>query len=85
MTIIEKEILKYKAMKAPRGGVVIRVNNDPTGPRAFKLKTNAHYGLEAAAHDAGEVDMEESESEETTYSVETDSSGKPFVKVLGSH
>ena len=65
LKIIEKEILKYKAMKAPREGVVIRVDNDPTGPRAFKLKTWRHYHMEAAAHDAGEVDMEESESGET--------------------
>ena len=65
LKIIEKEILKYKAMKAPREGVVVRVDNDPTGPRAFKLKTWRHYHMEAAAHDAGEVDMEESESGET--------------------
>jgi hypothetical protein len=45
-------------MKAPREGVVIRINNDPL-PRAWKLKTKAHYDLEKKSHDAGEHDMEE--------------------------
>ena len=59
---VEKEIMKYEAMKAPREGVVVRIDNDPMGARAWKLKTYRHYHMEAAAHDAGEVDMEEAES-----------------------
>ena len=30
-------------------------------------KTDAHYHIEAAQHDAGEVDMEEAESENVEY------------------
>ena len=45
-------------MKAPREGVVIRINDDKY-PRAWKLKSNLHYELERKAHDAGEHDMEE--------------------------
>ncbi len=45
-------------MKAPREGIVIRINNDVT-PRAWKLKTAAHYDLERKSHDSGEVDIEE--------------------------
>lgn len=42
----------------PREGIVIRIDNDQFA-RAWKLKTMRHYGKEAEAHDAGEVDMEE--------------------------
>ena len=45
-------------MKAPREGVVIRINNDDH-PRAWKLKSKAHYDLEKKSHDAGEGDIEE--------------------------
>lgn len=45
-------------MKAPREGVVIRINNDKI-PRAWKLKSAAHYDLEKKNHDAGEHDIEE--------------------------
>jgi len=45
-------------MKAPREGLVIRINNDPV-PRAWKLKTAAHYDLERKSHDSGERDIEE--------------------------
>ena len=49
-------------MRAPREGLVIRIDDDKFA-RAWKLKTDAHYHIEAAQHDAGEVDMEEAESE----------------------
>jgi hypothetical protein len=49
---------KLREDEAPREGVVIRVDNDMF-PRAWKLKTQKHYDLEHAQHDAGEVDMEE--------------------------
>lgn len=55
---VEKELKKLRENEAPREGVVIRVDND-IFPRAWKLKTNAHYELEHKQHDAGEVDMEE--------------------------
>lgn len=45
-------------MKAPREGIVIRKNNDPI-PRAWKLKSDAHYMLERMSHDRGEEDVEE--------------------------
>lgn len=45
-------------MKAPREGVVIRINNDEF-PRAWKLKTKAHEELNKKNKDAGEHDMEE--------------------------
>lgn len=44
--------------KVPREGIVVRILNDPTA-RAWKLKTRAHYGLEALQHDSEEADMEE--------------------------
>ena len=44
--------------KVPREGVVIRIDNDIM-PRAWKLKSKAHYEIEAKQHDAGEADMEE--------------------------
>lgn len=55
---VEKELKKLRESEAPREGVVIRVDND-IFPRAWKLKTNAHYELEHKQHEAGEVDMEE--------------------------
>lgn len=45
-------------MKAPREGVVIRINDDLI-PRAWKLKSAAHYDLEKKSHDSGERDIEE--------------------------
>lgn len=42
----------------PREGIVLRIDNDKF-PRAWKLKTKAHYELEAKQHDAGDTDMEE--------------------------
>ena len=60
----DREILKMECqeplckMKAPREGVVIRINNDEY-PRAWKLKSAAHYDLERKSHDAGEHDIEE--------------------------
>lgn len=44
--------------KVPREGVVIRIDKDKTA-RAWKLKTKAHYGIEAMQHDADEADIEE--------------------------
>ena len=58
---LEKELKNLIDDQAPREGVVIRIDND-IFPRAFKLKTNAHFAREKKAHDAGEVDMEEIES-----------------------
>ena len=45
-------------MKAPREGLVIRINDDSIA-RAWKLKTAAHYDLERKSHDSGESDIEE--------------------------
>lgn len=42
----------------PREGIVIRKIEDIV-PRAFKLKSNAHYDLAKKSHDNGEVDIEE--------------------------
>lgn len=44
--------------KVPREGIVLRINNDVVS-RAWKLKSKAHYELEAKQHDSGEADMEE--------------------------
>ena len=44
--------------KVPREGIVLRIDNDILA-RAWKLKSKAHYNLEAKAHDAGEADIEE--------------------------
>ena len=44
--------------KVPREGIVIRINDDKV-PRAWKLKSKAHYELEAKQHDNDEVDIEE--------------------------
>ena len=55
---LEKDFLKYEAMRAPREGIVIRIDDDPQS-EAFKIKTNAHYHREAIQHDNDEVDIEE--------------------------
>ena len=55
---IKKELEKLVEKQAPREGVVIRIDND-IFPRAWKLKTAAHYELSKKAHDKGEIDMEE--------------------------
>jgi hypothetical protein len=47
-----------KNKKAPREGIVIRIDGDMT-PRAWKLKTKAHAMLAQKALDAGEVDQED--------------------------
>lgn len=52
--------------KVPREGVVVRIVGDKF-VRAWKLKSLRHYGKEAEAHDKGEVDMEEMESENIDY------------------
>lgn len=44
--------------RAPREGIVIRKDNDII-PRAWKLKTDAHYHRECIQHDNGETDIEE--------------------------
>lgn len=44
--------------KVPREGIVIRIENDKF-KRAWKVKCKSHYMLETKAHDAGEVDIEE--------------------------
>ena len=55
---LEKDYQKWEAMRAPREGIVIRIDNDPKS-EAFKIKTNAHYNREAIQHDNDEVDIEE--------------------------
>ena len=55
---LEKEFNKWEDMRAPREGVVIRIDNDAKA-EAFKVKTLAHFFRECAQHDAGEVDIEE--------------------------
>ena len=50
--------------KVPREGIVIRKNGDDFA-RAWKLKCTKFYEREAKANDAGEVDMEEMESQTT--------------------
>ena len=54
----KKELDNLINEQAPREGVVIRIDNDII-PRAWKLKTVAHYALTKKAHDKGEIDMEE--------------------------
>ena len=44
--------------KVPREGIVLRIDNDIFA-RAWKLKSKAHYNLEAKSHDAGEANIEE--------------------------
>lgn len=55
---VKKELDNLIADEAPREGVVIRIDND-VYPRAWKLKTLAHYNLSKKAHDNGEIDIEE--------------------------
>lgn len=55
---LTKEYEKYQSMRAPREGVVIRIDDDPKS-EAFKVKTNAHFMKEAEQHDNDEVDIEE--------------------------
>jgi len=55
---LEKDYNKWEAMRAPREGIVIRIDDDPKS-EAFKIKTNAHYNREAIQHDNDEVDIEE--------------------------
>ena len=74
--------------KVPREGIVIRKSND-IHARAWKLKTLRHYGKEAEAHDKGEVDMEEMESETNAWTdylhdydvVATDGHGMPTAVI----
>ena len=44
--------------KVPREGIVIRIVHDKF-PRAWKLKSKAHYALATKMHDNNEVDIEE--------------------------
>lgn len=55
---LTKDYEKWESMRAPREGIVIRIDDDPHA-EAFKIKTNAHYHREAIQHDADEVDIEE--------------------------
>ena len=55
---LQSEYDKWESMRAPREGIVIRVDDDKI-PRAYKVKTLAHKFMECAQHDSGEVDMEE--------------------------
>lgn len=55
---LTKEYEKWQSMRAPREGIVIRKDDDPIA-EAFKLKTAAHYNMEAKQHDDGEADIEE--------------------------
>lgn len=57
---LRAEYEKWESMRAPREGVVIRIDDDPTA-EAWKLKTEAHFHREAKLHDEGVVDMEEAE------------------------
>lgn len=59
---LQSEYEKFEAKRAPVEGIVIRKVADETA-EAWKLKTFAHYHREAIQHDAGEVDIEEAESE----------------------
>lgn len=55
---LTKEYENWENMRAPREGVVIRIDND-VKPEAFKVKTLLHQFMEAKQHDDGEVDIEE--------------------------
>ena len=74
--------------KVPREGIVIRKSND-IHARAWKLKTARHYAKESEAHDKGEVDMEEMESETNAWTdylhdydvVATDGHGMPTAVI----
>lgn len=58
----EKTLAELKKKKAPAEGIVVRFIGDSEA-KAFKLKTERHYGRETEALDAGEVDMETLESD----------------------
>jgi hypothetical protein len=58
----EKTLAELKKKKAPAEGIVVRFIGDAEA-KAFKLKTNRHYGKESEALDSGEVDIETMESE----------------------
>jgi hypothetical protein len=58
----EKTLAELKKKKAPAEGIVVRFIGDAEA-KAFKLKTNRHYGKESEALDRGEVDIETMESE----------------------
>ena len=60
---IENKLNEVRKLKAPREGIVIRIDDDPIS-EAFKLKTMRHYAMEAEQHDKGKTDMEEEESQE---------------------
>lgn len=55
---LQSDYEKWEAKRAPREGIVIRIDDDPKA-EAWKIKTNAHYNREALQHDADEVDIEE--------------------------
>ena len=55
---LEKEFNKWESMRAPREGIVIRIDDDPLS-EAFKIKTNAHFHREAIQHDNDIADIEE--------------------------
>lgn len=55
---LEKEYQKWESMRAPREGIVIRIDDDIKS-EAFKIKTLAHEELEKKQHDNDEVDIEE--------------------------
>lgn len=55
---LQKEYEKWEEKRAPREGVVIRIDNDPKA-EAWKLKTNAHFHREDKQDESGEVDIEE--------------------------
>lgn len=54
----EKKYAELDKFRAPREGIVIRIDDDII-PRAWKLKTNAHYEKERQMHDDGVSDIEE--------------------------
>lgn len=58
---LQKEVDKWETLRAPREGVVIRVN-DTFVDEPFKLKSQRHYDFAQKLHDAGVRDMEENES-----------------------
>lgn len=58
---LKNDYENLEAQRAPREGLVIRVDDDPKS-EAWKLKTYAHYHREAIQHDTDEYDIEEFES-----------------------
>lgn len=55
---LTKEYDKWENKRAPREGVVIRIDDD-SKPEAFKIKCIAHLHRETLQHDNDEVDIEE--------------------------